>query len=287
MEVPNRSHPERNGKKSVSPGPAPIAGRESQAFTKSRWIFSSTGYLNDILGLHIFIPNNPGNIVTTSYAEKIKSVRKQLRAELVHKRMEISDIEYLALNAAISQSIVEHFKLLQWMKIGFYWPFQGEFDPLHAIAALRVRGTSAALPVIVEKNHPLKFFEWFPAVKMANGIFNIPVPVDTEEIVPNALLIPMIGFDASGYRLGYGGGYYDRTLAALNPQPLKIGLAFEVGRISSIDPKPHDIPMDFIVTEKGVHHVNNGKIELIDDAAKTASLISALVNLRAVNFAVA
>jgi hypothetical protein len=118
---------------------------------------------------------------------------------------------------------------------------------------------------------------------MSNGIFNIPVPVDTMEINPNALLIPLIGFDEHGYRLGYGGGYYDRTLASMSPQPLKIGVAFEIGRISSIVPQPHDIPMDFIVTETGVHHNNDSSLELITEPRKTAGLISALVNARAAN----
>lgn len=221
--------------------------------------------------------------MATNNSEKVKQFRKQLRAELVQKRLAITDTRYLALNETISQLIIEHFKLLQWMKIGFYWPFQGEFNPLFTVNILRALGTSAALPVIVEKNHPLKFFEWFPTVRMSNGIFNIPVPVDTMEIKPNALLIPLIGFDEHGYRLGYGGGYYDRTLAGMSPQPLKIGVAFEISRMPSIIPQPHDIPMDFIVTETGVYHNNGGGLELITEPGKTAGLISALVNARAAN----
>ncbi len=221
--------------------------------------------------------------MSISNPKDIKGFRKQLRAELVQKRLAMTDSNYLALNEIIGQLIIEHFKLLQYMKIGFYWPFQGEFNPLFAINTLRTQGAGTALPVIVEKSRPLKFFEWSPTVKMSNGVFNIPVPVDTIEINPDVLLIPMIGFDEDGYRLGYGGGYYDRTLAGISPQPLKIGVAFEIGRTSSIVPQPHDIPMDFIVTEAGVHHNNGSGLELVTEPGKTESLISPLINTRAAN----
>jgi 5-formyltetrahydrofolate cyclo-ligase len=218
------------------------------------------------------------SIVPTNIIEQVKKSRKQLRADLVQQRLAITGSRYRALNEAISRLLIEHFKFLQWMKVGFYWPFQGEFDPLPAVNVLRSLGASAALPVIIEKNRPLKFFEWSPTAKMSNGIFNIPVPVDTDEIKPNAMLIPLIGFDERGYRLGYGGGYYDRTLADMSPPPLKIGVAFELGRLPTITPQPHDIPMDFIVTEAGVYY-NHGKgLELVPNASKTAELISSLIN---------
>ena len=90
---------------------------------------------------------------------------------------------------------------------------------------------------------------------MTKGVFNLPNPDGTAVLQPNVLLIPPIGFDQKGYRLGYGGGYFDRTLASLMPQPLKIGVAFELSRMETIYPQPHDIPMDFIVTEAAIYHV--------------------------------
>jgi 5,10-methenyltetrahydrofolate synthetase len=71
-------------------------------------------------------------------------------------------------------------------------------------------------------------------------------------VVPQALLIPPVGFDARGFRLGYGGGFYDRTLASLAPRPLAIGVAFELSRVDSIRPQPFDLPMDYVVTERGI-----------------------------------
>ena len=86
-------------------------------------------------------------------------------------------------------------------------------------------------------------------MKMSRGVWNIPVPGERTLVQPNLLLVPLVGFDAAGYRLGYGGGYYDRTLAAMSPRPLTIGVGFAMGRLNSIYPQPHDIPMDAIVTE--------------------------------------
>lgn len=85
------------------------------------------------------------------------------------------------------------------------------------------------------------------------GVFDLPVPIEGEVVVPDAVLVPPVGFDRLGYRLGYGGGYFDRTLAALSPRPIAIALAREVSRIETIHPQPHDVPMDFIVTETGIH----------------------------------
>jgi 5,10-methenyltetrahydrofolate synthetase len=97
------------------------------------------------------------------------------------------------------------------------------------------------------------------------------VPEGTEVLAPQALLIPPLGFDARGYRLGYGGGYLDRTLAALPEQPLKIGVAFELSRMATIRPQGHDIAMDFIVTELGLYRVTPHGLARVDDAWRLAS----------------
>jgi len=108
-------------------------------------------------------------------------------------------------------------------------------------------------------------------------VFDLPVPENTEILIPDALLIPPVGFGEQGDRLGYGGGYFDRTLAILNPSPLKIAVGFELSRIPTTYPQPHDILMDFVITEIGIHWVTNGGMQLIghEQAAELSSRMAA------------
>ena len=106
-----------------------------------------------------------------------------------------------------------------------------------------------ALPAVVEKTGPLEYRAWRPGEPLIDGVWNIPVPQKREIVVPDAVLAPLVGFDSQCYRLGYGGGYFDRTLAAISPRPLAIGVGFELSRIETIFPQPFDIAMDVIVTE--------------------------------------
>lgn len=135
----------------------------------------------------------------------------------------------------------------------FTWPIQGEFDSRGLITDWLAAGASrrAALPVVLTRHAPLKFRQWTPATRMRPAGFGTSVPEDGEWLTPDTLLIPLVGFDARGYRLGYGGGYYDRTLAVMDPQPRKIGVAYSACELASIEPQDHDIRMDVIVTEKG------------------------------------
>ena len=209
-------------------------------------------------------------------ADSIKQWRKARREEILSRRVSVAAEERRAWNEAITEALLEGFPLLQRAVVGFYWPFKGEFDPRFAIHGWRGGGARAALPEVVRKGAPLQFREWWPGVGTSKGVFDLPVPVGTDIVTPQALLIPPIGFDLAGYRLGYGGGYFDRTLAALAPQPLKIGVAFELSRMPSIQPQPHDIPMDFIVTENGIHVVGPAGLELARDRTQVAALANAI-----------
>jgi len=135
--------------------------------------------------------------------------------------------------------------------LGVYWPFQAEFDPRPLIDWLIAAGSAVALPVVVDKKGPLEYRAWRPGEKLVDGVWNIPVPERRRIVVPQAVLAPLVGFDRDCYRLGYGGGYFDRTLAALAPRPWAIGVGFELARLETIYPQSFDIPMDLIVTEAG------------------------------------
>ena len=138
--------------------------------------------------------------------------------------------------------------------LGVYWPFQAEFDPRPLIDWLVATGSAVALPAVVDKKGPLEYRAWRPGEELVDGVWGIPIPKAREIVLPQAVLAPLVGFDRRCYRLGYGGGYFDRTLAALSPRPLAIGVGFEMARIETIYPQAFDIPMDIVVTEAEIRY---------------------------------
>ena len=135
--------------------------------------------------------------------------------------------------------------------LGVYWPFRAEIDPRPLIDWAVAGGRGVALPVVVNKKGPLEYRAWRPGEPLVDGVWNIPVPEKGEIVTPAVVLAPLVGFDRACYRLGYGGGYFDRTLGSLAPRPFAIGIGFELQQIDTIYPQPFDIPMDVIVTEAG------------------------------------
>lgn len=182
--------------------------------------------------------------------DEVRRWRKAQRAELTTKRLAVSRDDRTGWDGSISERVERVLPAPGRLRIGFYWPFKGEYDPRALARTLRDAGVRVALPVVVERARPLAFREWWPGMRMAPGVWNIPVPAEGEWVQPDVLLVPLLGFDDSGYRLGYGGGYYDRTLAAMPTKPLAIGLGYELSRLATIHPQPHDVPMDLIVTER-------------------------------------
>jgi 5-formyltetrahydrofolate cyclo-ligase len=142
--------------------------------------------------------------------------------------------------------------------LGIYWPFRAEFDPRPLVDWAVAGGRTVALPVVVDKKGPLEYRAWRPGETLVDGVWNIPVPEKREIVRPAVVLAPLVGFDDACYRLGYGGGYFDRTLAALSPPPVAIGIGFEVQRLATIYPQSFDVPMDLIVTEAGIRERRAG-----------------------------
>ena len=138
--------------------------------------------------------------------------------------------------------------------IGAYWPIKGEFDALPAL----FRWSEAegprriGLPVINRDTKQLRFHVWYPGCPMEEDAYGIPKPKDTEVIVPTLLFVPCVGYAAGGYRLGYGGGFYDRTLATLQPKPFTVGLGFTNGYLDDFEPEAFDLPLDAILNDNGV-----------------------------------
>jgi 5-formyltetrahydrofolate cyclo-ligase len=184
--------------------------------------------------------------------DEIRRWRKERRAGLIARRQGIPQDERRRLQPLVLELIERHFPELASALVGFYWPFRGEIGLHPLVRRLLERGARAALPVVVEKGQPLEFWAWRPGAPLRRGVWDIPIPKERHVVRPTALLVPLVGFDHRGFRLGYGGGYYDRTLAAMDPKPLTIGVGYELGRLESIHPQHHDIPMDAIVTEAGL-----------------------------------
>jgi len=184
--------------------------------------------------------------------ENWKAWRKQQRERLIADRMAVAEILHQQWSETISGLLQHDFPDLRRMKIGLYWPFRGEYDPRTAARHFWECGATLALPEVIEKHQPLCFREWWPDVPMKPGAYNIPIPQGTQCVQPDVLIIPMVGFDRKGYRLGYGSGYFDRTLAASAVCPMTIGVAFEIQRLEDVHPQQHDIAMHYIVTEAGV-----------------------------------
>jgi 5,10-methenyltetrahydrofolate synthetase len=135
--------------------------------------------------------------------------------------------------------------------VSAYWPFRGEPDLRPWLEQVWARGGRAALPVVLAKGTPLSFRLWRAGAPLVRGVWNIPVPAEGEEVVPDIVIAPLVGFDRDGYRLGYGGGFFDRTLAAL-PGRQAIGVGYSAAILPTIHPQWHDVPMQVIVTESEV-----------------------------------
>src|SRR5438270_5732350 len=181
-------------------------------------------------------------------AAEVKAWRRGERERLIALRQTLPAAERRdwggRIEAELREVIAERPGIL-----GVYWPFRAEFDPRPLIDWAVASGRGVSLPVVVDKKGPLEYRAWRPGETLVDGVWNIPVPEKREVVAPAIVLAPVVGFDRGCYRLGYGGGYFDRTLAALSPKPLAIGVGFELQAIETIYPQPFDVPMDLIVTE--------------------------------------
>ena len=184
--------------------------------------------------------------------------RQALRRQGIERRMALPPPTHAALSTRVCALIQQHFPELAGMHVAFCWPYKNEPDLRPLMQGWQAEGNpgfAALLPVVVDAGRALTFRAWTPDCTMHADRYGIPTPSSGEFLTPEALLIPVNVFDTRGYRIGYGGGYFDRTLASLRPRPIAIGVGFELARVDSIDPEEHDEPLAAIVTEAGVLRV--------------------------------
>jgi 5-formyltetrahydrofolate cyclo-ligase len=182
-------------------------------------------------------------------------LRRRLRIQAIEQRLALKNETIAAWSQRIISSLTRCFPVAPGRVAGFCWPVKNEPDLLPVLSRWREDGTRLALPVVVKPDAALRFRAWQPGTTMVTDGYGIPTPAEGDFVVPDVLLIPLNAFDSEGYRLGYGGGYFDRTLAEIQPRPLAIGVGFEIGRAPTVWPQPHDVRLDWIVTEAGATRI--------------------------------
>ena len=191
--------------------------------------------------------------------------RGALRHKLIKQRINLPG--RLELAAELQEVLRVWLTRRSELTIGAYWPIKGEFDPLPALyrwseADARRR---IGLPVMDKQHGTLQFHVWYPGCPMEDDAYNIPKPKGTEVFEPQLLIVPCVGFGPGGLRLGYGGGFMDRTLAALEPRPATLGVGYACGFLPLLKAEPHDVPLDAILTEEGVMWDIDGDASLWQD----------------------
>ncbi|MER9233590.1 5-formyltetrahydrofolate cyclo-ligase [Mesorhizobium sp. M0622] len=179
----------------------------------------------------------------------VKRWRKAERERLIASRLAVSADVRTAMSQRIAESLDAVIGDIAGRMVSLYWPFRGEPDLRPWMETVNARGGRTALPVVVEKDRPLVFRAYIHGDRLEKGVWNIPIPAEGDPVLPDIVISPIVGIDPGQFRLGYGGGFFDRTLAAMPFKPLVIGVGYELQRIVTIYPQPHDIQMDRVVTE--------------------------------------
>lgn len=182
--------------------------------------------------------------------------RATLRRERIAARQALPAAAHRSASVAVLHHLTEFLFPLPAGILAFCLPIRDEVDCRGLAVHLIDRGWQTAMPTVVTRDAPMEFRTWHPEAPMTTDPYGIPVPATPRSPDPNVMLLPLVAFDAAGYRLGYGGGYFDRTLAAMHPRPLTIGVGFDLCAVADIRPERHDIPLDLVVTESGIRWVN-------------------------------
>lgn len=179
--------------------------------------------------------------------------RKAERERLIGARVGMDAADRQERMGRIAHHLEAAFGAIAGQTISFYWPFRGEPDLRDLMARVVTAGGHVALPVVIARAQPMVFRAWRPGEPLESSVWNIPIPpASAREVMPDIVIAPLVGFDRALFRLGYGGGFFDRTLAAMPHRPRVIGVGYDQAAIPTIFPQVHDIPMEAIVTESGL-----------------------------------
>lgn len=203
---------------------------------------------------HELVENADGSFSVLDEQQRLDVIRwrKAERKRLIEARLALPVGERKEMGEAITRHLETELGDTVGRTISFYWPFRGEPDLRPLMESLSEREAICALPIVVEKGQPLTFRSWRQGERLERGVWNIPVPAEGDIVMPEIVIAPIVGFDPQCYRLGYGGGFFDRTLAVAESRPRVLGVGYASQTLSTIFPQPHDIPMDCVVTDGGV-----------------------------------
>lgn len=194
-------------------------------------------------------------------SQELADFKKDLRREAFRVREAAWHADPGA-GVALKQQVLEAVPIAPGIAVSGYWPLEGEIDIRPTLAALDALGHPVGLPVVVAKGSPLRFRRWQPSDVMVMGSFKVLTPPEgAPDVIPQVLLVPLLAFDPEGYRLGYGGGFYDRTLAKLRAagHALAVGVAYAAQELAFVPRGPYDEPLDYVVTERAIFKFSNRK----------------------------
>lgn len=206
--------------------------------------------------------------------------RAALRREKLADRMALEESMRFALATRINAHLAALLLSLSPRTLAFCAPARGECDVRPLVKLLIERQWQAAMPIVEAVDAAMRFRSWTPSSEMGADRHGIPFPLAGPFVVPAIVLLPLVAFDPQGFRLGYGGGYFDRTLATLVPRPVAIGVGFELGKVDDIRPQAHDIPLDLVVTEAGiVRHARADHTGDVWQPSKASDLASVTISV--------
>lgn len=208
--------------------------------------------------LHELDPAFAG-LVETTQSRDVARWRKAERDRLIAARRTLAIEDRAAHAARLATDLDALVATRVPRSIGLYWPIRGEPDFRPWMAQTCESGVRIALPVAVARDRPLVFRDWRPGTLLGRDAWNVPCPAEGLTFVPDVVIAPLLGFDPDGFRLGYGDGALDRTLAATSHRPLVIGVGHSSGALATVYPQPHDIAMDWILVGDGQPRACTGR----------------------------
>ena len=195
------------------------------------------------------VPPENASSVAAPGAPASAAAKAALRKHLKAQRAALDDAAKAERDRRIGAQVLAWWRRTRPPLLAVYWPLSGEPDLIETYRALVAEGAALALPVVVERHAPLAFAAWSPGEAMVSDPMGVAVPAVLRMVErPPALLVPCLGFNEHGYRLGYGGGFYDRTLAG-GVRPATLGIAYAC-QAAAFEADVHDVPLDLIVTEE-------------------------------------